>query len=105
MPKIKRHPRLNKNKKQLCIEMPMKLVILSLLTNVLSIYQVNCHQVMGKNSPTINFMVAQLFMILLGLRKTLMAKECFEQWLQLLAAAGICHLHCDYGIFNVELFV
>ncbi len=34
-----------------------------------------------------------------------MAKECIEQMLWELAAAEICRLHSDNGIFNVELFV
>ncbi len=35
---------------------------------------------------------------------TFMAKECFAQWLWELTAK-ICHLYCDNGIFNAELFL
>ncbi len=69
--------------------MPMKLAILSLLTNVLSTHQANYYQVMEDKRHTINFMVAHCFMmqllVLSGLRnkpeagETLMAKERFEQ--------------------------
>ncbi len=36
----------------------------------------------------------------LGAGEALMAKECFERLLWKLAAAEICHLHSDIGIFN-----
>ncbi len=41
----------------------------------------------------------------LGVGETLMAEECFEQWLWELVVAEIHHLHSDNGIFNAELFV
>ncbi len=41
----------------------------------------------------------------LGAGETLMAKECFEQWLWDLAAAKIFLLHSDNGIFNAELLI
>ncbi len=44
--------------------------------------------------------------VYLGAGETLMAKECFEQWLWELAVAKICQLHSRNGIiFNTELFV
>ncbi len=45
--------------------MPMNLAILPLLTNILSTLQADHYCIMAKNSPTINFMVAQFFMMLL----------------------------------------
>ncbi len=39
-----------------------------------------------------------------GVGKTLMAKECFEQWLWELTDTEIHHLHSDNGIFNTEFF-
>ncbi len=45
--------------------MPMKLGILSLLTNMLLTNQADQYKGMGKNCPTIDFMVACFFMMLL----------------------------------------
>ncbi len=40
-----------------------------------------------------------------GAGETLIAKECFEQWLRDSASTEICHLHSDNGIFNAKLFM
>ncbi len=45
--------------------MPMKLLILSLLTSMLSTHQVDCSLVMAEKHHTIDFMVAHCFMMLL----------------------------------------
>ena len=67
----------------------------------------------GREAPHNQFHGCTLFLgliwaenqVSLGAGETLMAKECFEQWLWELAAAEIYHLHSDNGIFNAELFV
>ncbi len=58
-------PRLHSNNRVLCLKMPLKRMILSLLTNMLSTHQADCYWVTRKNSLRINSMVAHCFMMLL----------------------------------------
>ncbi len=96
--------------------MPMKLVILSMLTNMLSTHQADCNQVTGKKSLIINYMVAQFscccYWSSLGKIKSCLEREKLSllrnalingdgNWL----APEICYPHSDYGICIAELFV
>ncbi len=58
-------PRLIRFKRELCLEMPTKLVILSLMTEILSTLQAVCYQDMANTSPAINFMVTHCFLMVL----------------------------------------
>ncbi len=78
----------------------MKLVILSLLINLL--YQFHDGTLFHNDDTGIIWAENSVF---LGAGETQMGKGHFEQWLWELAAAEIHHLHRDNRIFNAELFV
>ncbi len=57
VPKVNHLTKSNLINRVLWLEVPPKLTILSLLTNILSTYQADCYQVMAEKFPIISFMV------------------------------------------------
>ncbi len=78
-PKLTDQWSLDKIEREHCLKMPMKVVILSLLINVLSAHQADCFQVMEERHHTTSFMVVHCFMMRLLVLSGLRIKSLLER--------------------------
>ncbi len=78
VPQVKQLTKAEQIKQQLCLEVPIELAVLSLLTNMLSALQADCYQVMAESSLIVSFMVAQFFLMLLMVLSGLKIKSLLQ---------------------------